>query len=201
MLFGHLPGDDEPLGNVLQGGLVAEQVVVLEYKGRLFAQAGDIGAAGVGEVEVFAIKGQLAAVGGLEKVQTPQKGGLAGAGRAEDGDHVALFHGQVHALQNIQLTEQLLRTGAVKGSGLCIGAEGFADIADLKHCHGFHTPFLLETAGVELAFQQRLQLGDDGTEQQVHHGYLAVDGQEDVGTGGHPLPGHEHLGHRDVGGQ
>ena len=81
LLPGHPAGHDESLGHVLQGGLVPEQVVVLEHESRLFAQAGDIGTAGVGEVEVFAIKGQLAAVGGLEKVQTPQKGGLAGAGR------------------------------------------------------------------------------------------------------------------------
>jgi len=41
--------------------------------------------------------------------------------------------------------------------------------------------------GVELALQQPLQLGDDGTEQQIHHGHLTVDGQEDVGAGGDAL--------------
>ena len=55
--------------------------------------------------------------------------------------------------------------------------------------------------GVELAFQQPLQLGDDGTEQQIHHGHLTVDGQEDVGAGGDALAGHEQLRYRDVGGQ
>ena len=45
LLLGQLPRHNEPLGHVLQGGLVAEQVVVLEHKGGLFAQSGNVGAA------------------------------------------------------------------------------------------------------------------------------------------------------------
>ena len=63
------------------------------------------------------------------------------------------------------------------------------------------TPFSLEAAGVQLALQQALQLGDDGAEQQVDHGDLTVDRQENIGARRHPLPRHEQLGHRDVGGQ
>ena len=54
---------------------------------------------------------------------------------------------------------------------------------------------------VQLPLHQRLQLGDDGAEQQVDHSHLAVDGQENVGAGCHALPCHEQLCHRDVGGQ
>ena len=54
--FGHLPGDDEALGDVLQGRLVAEEVVVLEDESRLAAQPCDAGAVSVGEVEGLASK-------------------------------------------------------------------------------------------------------------------------------------------------
>ena len=60
-------------------------------------QPGNVGTAGLGKVERLAVKGELACVGSLQKVQTAQQGGLAGAGGAEDGHHIALFHGQVHA--------------------------------------------------------------------------------------------------------
>ena len=55
--------------------------------------------------------------------------------------------------------------------------------------------------GIQPTLQQSLQLGDDRAEQQVHHSHLAVDGQEDIGAGGHPLARHEQLGHRDIGRQ
>ena len=51
LCFGHPPGDDEALGDVLQGRFVAEEVVVLEDESRLAAQPRDAGAVGVGEVE------------------------------------------------------------------------------------------------------------------------------------------------------
>ena len=75
--FGHLPGDDEALGDVLQGRLVAEEVVVLEDESRLAAQPRDAGAVGVGEVEGLTVEGELACVRRLKKVETTQQGGLA----------------------------------------------------------------------------------------------------------------------------
>ena len=115
----------------MQGGLVAEQVVVLEHKGGLFAQPGNVGAAGMGKVKAFAVKHQLPGIGSLQKIQAPQQGGLAGAGRPQNGHHIALFHGQVYAAQHGQLAGDLPRTGAVEKAGLCVGAEGFLHIADL----------------------------------------------------------------------
>ena len=65
LLFGQLTRHDQPLGHILQGSLVAEQVVVLEHKGGLFAQPGNVGAAGMGKVKAFAVKYQLPGIGGL----------------------------------------------------------------------------------------------------------------------------------------
>ena len=74
--FGHLPGNDEALGDVLQGRFVAEEVVVLEDESRLAAQPRDAGAIGVGEVEGLTVEGELACVCRLKKVETTQQGGL-----------------------------------------------------------------------------------------------------------------------------
>ena len=131
LLLGQLPRHNEPLGHVLQGGLVAEQVVVLEHKGGLFAQPGNVGAAGMGKVEAFAVKYQLPGIGSFQKVQTAQQGGLAGAGRPQNGHDVAFFHGQVYPAQHGQLAGDLPCTGAVEKAGLCVGAEGLLHIADL----------------------------------------------------------------------
>ena len=68
LLLGQLTRHNEPFGHVLQGGLVAEQVVVLEHKGGLFAQPGNVGAAGMGKVETFAVKYQLPGIGSFQKV-------------------------------------------------------------------------------------------------------------------------------------
>ena len=89
----------------------------------------------MGQIKALAVKDQLACVGSLKKVQTPQQGGLAGAGGAENGHHIALFYGQVHPTQHLQLMGSLPRTGTVEDArmqaGLCIGAECFLHIADL----------------------------------------------------------------------
>ena len=95
--FGHLPGDDEALGDVLKGRFVAEEVVVLEHKGRFFAQPGDVGPACMGQVKGLAVQHQLACAGGLQKIQAAQQGGLApAAGGPENG---RLRKGQIQILK------------------------------------------------------------------------------------------------------
>ena len=87
------------------------------------------GTAGLGKVERLTVKGELACVGSLQKVQAAQQGGLAGAGGAKDGHHIALFHGQVHAAQHLQLAGHFACTGPVEDAclqaGLCVGEKGF----------------------------------------------------------------------------
>ena len=133
LLLGRFAGNDEALGDVLEGGLVPEQVVVLEDEGRLFAQTGDVGFDDLAEVEGLAVKDEAAAVGGLQEVQAAQKGGLAGTAGAEDGHDVAFFHGQVHAAQHIQGAGH--PAGAAAGEGaeveaglIVVGIERFVDV-------------------------------------------------------------------------
>ena len=133
LVFGHFPGNDEALGDVLEGRLVAEEIIVLENEGRLPTQPRDGGPVGAGEVEDLTVEGEGACVGGLEEVETAQQGGLAGAGGAEDGDDVALFHRQIDAAQHVKAADRLRGTAKDAGTdaGLCICMEGFADAADL----------------------------------------------------------------------
>ena len=87
----HFAGHDQPFGHVLQHGLVAEQVVALEHKGRLAAQPGDVGVGDMGQVHLFPVKDEAAAVRLFQKVDAAQQGGLARAGGAQDGHHRPFF--------------------------------------------------------------------------------------------------------------
>ena len=62
---------------------------------------------------IGAVVEDLAAAGGLQQVDAPQKRGLAGAGRADDGDDIALFDIEIDVPQDL------------------VGAEGLAQVADL----------------------------------------------------------------------
>ena len=52
---------------------------------------------------ILAVKNDLAAVDALKGVNRADQGGLAGAGRADDADHLAVFHFQVDAFQHVVL--------------------------------------------------------------------------------------------------
>ena len=45
--------------------------------------------------------------GNLQKVDAAKQGGLAGAGSADDGGHVALFHGKINIPQNLMRAKGL----------------------------------------------------------------------------------------------
>ena len=49
--------------------------------------------------QLDALKTDRPGGGLLEQVETPQQGGLAGAGRSDDRDHLALFHIQIAVVQ------------------------------------------------------------------------------------------------------
>ena len=108
--LGHFPGHDQPLGDVLQGRLVPEQIVVLEDKGGLFSDAGNVALGGIVQRHRLPVEDQLPVVGGFQKVD------------AQNGHHIALFHGQAHALQHAQ------------------PIEGLVNILDFQHCHTHTAP-------------------------------------------------------------
>lgn len=100
LLFRHLAGNDQPLGHVLQGGLIAEQIVVLEHKGGLAAQSGNIFVGKVGQVKALAVKAERTAVCCFQKVCAAQQGGLAGAAGPQNGNDVAFFYREADILQD-----------------------------------------------------------------------------------------------------
>ena len=115
LVLGHLPGRDEALSDVLQGGLVAKQVVALKHEGGLLPQAGHVLPAHPLHLERLPIKDHGPAAGGLQEVDAPEQGGLAGAAGAQDGHNVPLADPQAHALEHLQ------------------GAEGFMYVSHFQH--------------------------------------------------------------------
>ena len=130
--LGILRAMTRPLGDVLQGGLVPEKIVILEDERRLFAQAGNVGLGDLTQVKLLAVKDQGAAVGCFQKVEAAQERGLARAAGAQDGDDIALVDGEVHALEDIQLADYLAGPGLVEDAGLqagfCVSIKRFAEI-------------------------------------------------------------------------
>ena len=103
----HFPGGNKPLGHILQGRFVQKEVVILEHKGGLAAQAQNVLLAHVGQVEVLPIEGKTSPVGALQKVQTPKQGGLPRAAGTQNSHHISLSDAQVHALQHLQRSKGL----------------------------------------------------------------------------------------------
>jgi hypothetical protein len=50
----------------------------------------------------------LAAISSLQEIQATQKCRLSAAGRADDGQHLALFQGKVDAVEHLYVTKMLL---------------------------------------------------------------------------------------------
>ena len=86
-------------------GQVREQVERLEDHPDLAADGGD-----VADVvrQLDAVDEDLAALVLLQAVDRPDERRLAGAGRAEDDDHLARPDGQVDAAQDVELAEPLV---------------------------------------------------------------------------------------------
>ena len=59
--------------------------------------------------DLIALEVDFAAFWLFQQVQAPQKGALAAAGGADDGDHLALFNGLVHAFEDVQLAIALMQ--------------------------------------------------------------------------------------------
>ena len=91
-------------GDVPQGGVLGEQVEGLEHQAEmepLFPHlALPLGGGIVGVEQSVPLDDDLPLVGGLQKVQAPQQGGLAAAGGADDGQSLALLQVKADVLQH-----------------------------------------------------------------------------------------------------
>ncbi len=93
------------------------QVEILEDKADLAAQAIDLLVVGGDQVAIFrgleleflTSDENLALVGRFEQIDATQKGRLARAGRAEDGDHVAVARGEGNALDHLEVAIALVQ--------------------------------------------------------------------------------------------
>ena len=94
--------------HVLEDGLVGEQVERLEHHADFGPEVGEFPAfLGQG----LAVDADVAGVDGLQAVDGAAHRGLAGAGRSDDDEHLALVHGEVDVLEDVQVAEVLLDVG------------------------------------------------------------------------------------------
>ena len=101
LLLGHSAGFDRAQRQVLQHGLVGEQVEQLEHE----ADVGQILGGVLGEVHQLIVDVQLAAVGDLQAVQAADEGGFAGAGGTDDADDFPFMDVQRHVVHGLYVSE------------------------------------------------------------------------------------------------
>ena len=89
---------------IFQHGHVVDQVEGLEHHAHMGAVLGGID---LGTGDVLAAVEDLAAGGGLQQVDAPQQGALAGAGGTNDAGDIAFFHGEIDVPQHFVAAEGL----------------------------------------------------------------------------------------------
>ena len=72
----------------------------MKDKGGLFPQPGGVAPGDAVQRELLPVEDQRPPVGRLQKIDAPQKGGLAGAAGPQNGHHVPLLHLEVYSLQH-----------------------------------------------------------------------------------------------------
>ncbi|MCY1536874.1 hypothetical protein D9M68_723460 [compost metagenome] len=82
-------------------GQAAHQVELLEHEADAGARAAHVAAQAAVALDQLAVDGHAAHIAGNEARQMAQQGGLARTGSAQQGDHLAVGHLQVHAVQRL----------------------------------------------------------------------------------------------------
>ena len=98
--FGHLPGNHQSLCHIFQSRLIAEQIVILEYKCGLSPYFCNIPLMYRAQVYVLLVKNHRPFIRLFKKIDTTQKGGLSRTAGTEDCHHVPFLHLDVHTLQD-----------------------------------------------------------------------------------------------------
>ena len=141
--------------HVLQGGVLRKEVEVLEYQTKvqpLFAHLAFPLGGGVGGVpHGLAVHLDDAGVRPLEEIQAAQQSGLAGTGRADDGQRLTLFKVQRNIFEHLGL------------------AKVFADAGGFKQCHD-SVSFLSSAEIIQFLFSPAKQQSQRAHEHQEEDG-------------------------------
>ena len=103
---------------VFQNGHVVEKIERLKHHAHVRAVRGAVEAAAQ---DVFSMIEDLAGSGCLQQIETAQQSGFAGAGSADNADHVSPVHGEIYVSEHL------------------VGAEGFGQVIYLQN-ELAHTP-------------------------------------------------------------
>ena len=137
--------------DILPGRILREQVEILEHEAEVQPLAADFALLlriGVGVVEErFIVHHDLSLVGNGQKIEAPQQRRFAAAGRADNGDRLALFERKIDALQD---------------DGILV--EAFFQVSDFQNRH---TAASLRLEIVQLLLQPVKQQLQNAGEQQI----------------------------------
>ena len=106
LILGDLLFQNRGQCHIFQHRQVGEHIEMLEHHADALAVLGDVQLF-VGDV--LSLEEDLAAVRGFQQVQATEKRGLAAAGGADDGHHLAPADSRGDALQHLQLAEALFQ--------------------------------------------------------------------------------------------
>ena len=95
------PSGRQAEGDVFEHRLVQKQVVALKHKGSLLPDPRNLLFGDCVQIVGPIVEGQGSRVRPLKEIDAAQEGRLAGAGGSQDGDHVALLHRQINALEDL----------------------------------------------------------------------------------------------------
>ena len=111
-LAGAGSADESRDHHVLQGGKLRQQVMGLEHKADATVTESGKGVSPEGK-DVGSVDGEGAGIGGEERAQDLEKGGLAGAGSAHNGDDLPGAGPEVYSLEHFHGAKGLLNMGCL----------------------------------------------------------------------------------------
>ncbi len=165
--------------HVVEHRAVGEQVEALEdhadapYPGAHLAFVDDGSALKI----VLAVENDLPAIKAFEGVDGADQGGFAGAGRADDADHLPVLHLQIDAFQHLMLPPGFANAPQIERRRRAVDGRGVALFAQRRQALAQRLAFRLAeglrtlTLNIETIFQRPEQPGEDGNHHHVVHRY------------------------------
>ena len=126
---------------------------------------------------VFAVENDLPAINTFEGVDGADQGRFAGAGRADDADHLPILHLQVDAFQHLMLAPGFADAPQIQRRRRAVDGRSFDLLRQRRQALAQRLAFRLAEGlrtlalNIETIFQRPEQPGEDGNHHHVVHRY------------------------------
>ena len=129
---------------------------------------------------ILAVKNDLAAINAFQSVNGTDQGGFAGAGRADDADHLAVFYFQVNPLQDVVLAPGFFDALQIERRRVAAGGLRFCCLHRRLQVltQGFAFRFIERLRTFALNIQQVLQRPEEPGKGRDHHDVIDRDRQQ-----------------------